>query len=109
MSTPREFYAPFLGLSRGTLGREDCEGLSTHLKNKKTIMEKFSVRHFLAIQQALEAQELGNVYWPSELGNPADGLTEIKSDVAPCLRLLESGARDSGILRPLKGAASCGI
>ena len=42
-----------------------------------------------AIQQALELQELDNVYGIPELGHPADGLTKTASDMAPLLRRLE--------------------
>ena len=85
---------------------EDCESLFTHLKNKKLVAEKFFVRHFLSIRQALEVQELSSVYWIPGLGDPADGLTTTKSDRAPLLRLLKSGVYNPGILRPLKGIAS---
>ena len=63
--------AHFLDLSPGTAGLEVCDSLFTHPKNKKIIADKFSVRHSLAIQQALGAQELGAVYWLPGLENPA--------------------------------------
>ena len=59
----RESYVHFSDISPGMVGLEDCESLLTHLKNKKTITEKFPVRHFLAIQQVVETQELDNAYW----------------------------------------------
>ena len=68
----REFYAHFLGPRPGMAGLEHCESLFTHSKNKKVIVEKFAVRYLVAIQQALETQELGNVYWLPGLGNPAE-------------------------------------
>ena len=67
------------------------------------ITEKFLVRHFLSIQQALEEKELDNAYWAPGNKNPADGLTKLHSEILPLLRLLESGAYNPGILRPLKG------
>ena len=103
MSMLREFYGHFAGMSLGLVGLEDCESLFTHLKNSKMITEKFSVRHFLSIQQALEEQELDNVYWIPGRENPADGLTKLHSEILPLLRLLESGSYNPGILRPLKG------
>ena len=78
--------------ARRLAGLKDCETLFTHLQNKKLIAGKFPVRHFLATQQAIGLEELGNVYWLPGLGNPADGLTKIKSDLAPRLRLLGSGS-----------------
>ena len=76
---------------------EDCESLSARLKTKKLITEKFLVRHFLAVQQAIEIQGLGNVCWIPGRGDPADGLTKLHSEIVPLLRLMESG--------PLNGAA----
>ena len=80
----------------------------SHTSGKKAAAEKFLVRHFLAIQQAVAREELGLVYWLPGLENPADGLTKTKSDAAPLLRLLESGACNPGTLRPLRGVGSRG-
>ena len=60
MSMLREFYGHFAGSNPGLIGLEDCESLFTHLKKSKSIAEKFLVRHFLSIQQALEERELNN-------------------------------------------------
>ena len=103
MAMLREFYGNFSGLRPGLVGLEDCESLFTHLKKSKMVTEKFLARHFLSIQQALEQKELDNVYWIPGKGNPADGLTKLRSEILPLLRLLESGAYNPGILRPLKG------
>ena len=86
------------------VGREDCNSLFTHFKNKKVAADKFLVRHFLAIQQATELRELDNVYCVPGPGNPADGLTKTNSDLAPRLRRLESGSYNPGPLRTLLGA-----
>ena len=102
MSMPREFYGHFAGLFPGLVGLEDCESLFTHLKKCKMIAEKFLVRHFLSNRQAIEEQELGDVYWIPGKENPADGLTKLRSEPAPLLRLLESGSYNPGMLRPLK-------
>ena len=56
MSMLREFYGRFSDLRPGVVGMEDCESLFTHLKKNKLVTEKFLVRHFLAIQQAIELQ-----------------------------------------------------
>ena len=102
MSMLRGFYGHFAGSNPGLIGLEDCESPFAHLKSK-TITEKFLVRHFLPIQQALEAKELNNVSWIPGKGNPADGLAKLRSEILPLLRLLESGAYNPGMLRPLKG------
>ena len=101
MSTLREFYGNFAGSKPGMIGLEDCESLFTHLKKSKSITEKFLVRHFMSIQQALEEHELNNVFWIPGKENPADGLTKMHSEIPPLLRLLESGTYNPGILRPL--------
>ena len=53
-------------------------------------------------------QVLDNVYRIPGLGNPADGLANTQNDIVPLLRLLESGVRNPGILRPFKSIASNG-
>ena len=63
MSILREFYAYSLDLSAAMVGLEACECLFAHLQNKKLVAEKFALRRCLAKQQALETQELKNVYW----------------------------------------------
>ena len=69
----------------------------------KMITGKFLARYSLSIQQALEHKELDNAYWIPGKGNPADGLTKLRSEVLPLLRLLELGPYNPGISRPLKG------
>ena len=61
-----------------------------------------------AIGSAFSGHPTGNVYWLPGSGNPADGSTKTKSDMAPLPRPSESGAYTPGALRPLKGVASCG-
>ena len=56
-------------------GLEDCESLPTRHKRGKLIAENFLARHFLAVQQAIEIQELDNVYGIPGRENPAAGLT----------------------------------
>ena len=100
----RGFFAHFAYLSSGMVGLEDCESLFTHLKKEEMITEKFLARHFLAIQQAIEIQELGNAYWIPGRENPADGSTQLRSAILPLLRLMESGTYYPGYLRPLRWA-----
>ena len=101
----KDFYGPSGGINPGVVGMGDCESLFTHLKTKKMAAEKYLVRHFLSIQQALEEGDLENAYWPPGTENPADGLTKVRSDMVTPLRLLESGGFCPGQLRPLKGVA----
>ena len=103
MALIREFYTPFVGLSPGMVGLEDCESLFSHFRTKKMITEKYLVRHFLSIQQSLENKELDNIYWLPGTGNPADGVTRMKSAMSPMLNLLEFGEFHPGVLRPLLG------
>ena len=77
----REFYAHFVN-SRTSL---------PHLKNKKTIPEKFPIRQFPAIRQSLEDEELDNANRLPGLENPADGRPEVESGMAPLPRLAEAG------------------
>ena len=106
MALIREFYAPFVGLSPGMVGMEDCESLFSHLRNKKMVTEKYLIRHFLSIQQALEDGDLENVYWLPGTENPADGMTKVKSEMLPILSLLEHGEFRPGTLRQLNGVGS---
>ena len=89
MSMLREFYGNIAGSKPGMIGLGDCESLLTHLKESKSITEKFLVRHFISIQQALEEQELNNVFWIPGKGHAADNLTKTHSEILPVLRLLE--------------------
>ena len=102
MSTLREFYGHFAGSNPGLIRLEDCESVLTHLKKGETVTGRFLARHFTSIQQALEEKELNNVFWIPGKENPADGLTKMRSEILPLLRLLESGTYIPGILRPLK-------
>ena len=105
MSLLREFYGPFGGLGPGMMGLEDCESPFNRPKAKKMIAETYLVRHFLRTQHVLVGSELDNVYWAPGTENPADGLTKVRSDMEPLLRLLESGHRNPGSMRPPKGVA----
>ena len=78
--------------------------LPTHLTTREVVAEEYLVRHFPSTPQALGEGELENAHWLPGTGNPAQGLTEVRSDVAPLLRLLESGRFNPGHLRPLKSA-----
>ena len=69
------------------------------------LAEKYWVRHFLSIQQALGEGELDNAYSAPGTEKPADGLTKVRSDTVPLLRLLRPGHFNPGSLRPLEGVA----
>ena len=53
-----------------------------------------------------EDKELDNIYWSPGTGNPADGMTRMKSEMSPMLNLLEFGEFHPGVLRPLLGVGS---
>ena len=99
LSVSRDFSAPFEGLDPRTVGSEDCESLFAHLKTKKLIAEKNLARHFQSNQETLEQGELGNVYWSPGTENPTNGLTKVRSDAVPPLRILESGRLNLGFER----------
>ena len=101
----REVYGHSVDVYPGMAGLEDCESPFAHLKKEKMITEKFSARHFSAIQQAIAIQELDNVNWIPGRANPADGLTELHSETRPLLRFMESGTYNPGFSRPLQGVA----
>ena len=79
MSMRREFHGHSADLYPGMVGLEDCESLFTHLKKKKVVAEKFSVRLLLATQRTIEIHELNNAYWIPGRENKADGLTKLHS------------------------------
>ena len=105
MSFRRDFLGTFEGLNPRMAGLEDGESLFTHLKTKTMRAEQYSARHFLSIQQALGEGESDNVYWAPGTENPAGGLTKVRSDMVPLLRLLQSGHFYPASLRPLRGVA----
>ena len=104
MLLSKDCHGLFEDMTPGVAGLEDCGGLFTHLQTKKMIAEKYPVRHFLRIQQALKEGDLENVCSLPGTENPAGSLTKERGDMVP-LRLLESGAFCPGHLRPLRGLA----
>ena len=105
MSLSGGFYAPFEGVDPGMAGLEDCGGLLTFLKTKRTTAEEYPVRDFLSTQRAVEGGDLDTAFWLPGVETPADGLTKVRSDMVPLLGLLESGRSNPGSWRPLKGVA----
>ena len=87
------------------VGLEDCESLFTHREKKNLVAEDVLTRHSLAKQQAIEIQELGNVYWNPGREKPVGGLTKRKSDLPPLLSLVEFGTCNPGYSRPLQETA----
>ena len=106
MSFMSESYGTSADLSPGVIGLEDYGGHPTRQENKRSAAKEYRVRHHLWIQRSLSATALGDVYWLPGLGNPAVGLAKVNSDMAPLLRLLESGTFCPGTLRPLRGISS---
>ena len=96
----KDCFEAFGGLGPGMAWLEDCEGAFSNLETRKTIVRKYLVRCFLSTHQALGECELDNGFWSRGTKNPADGLTQVRSDMAPLFRLLESGHLNPGALRP---------
>ena len=101
----KDSFGPSVGLGPGMVGLEASESLSARQHTKKMVAEKYSARHFLGIQGAPVESESDNAPWLPETGIPADGLTKVRGDVVPLLKLLESGASNPGSWRPLEGVA----
>ena len=74
-------YSPFVNISPGSAGMEARESLSTHLKKKEMVTERFLFRHFPCSRQVIGEGELEHVFWFPGLESPADGMTRVKSDV----------------------------
>ena len=71
---------------------------------------RFGGRPVASIQLASEAGDLEDAYWLPGAEKPADGLTTVRSDVAPISRLLESGRFRSGlVVAPSKGCGLVGV
>ena len=92
-------------MNPGVVASEYCERLFAHLKTQKMIAEKYLVRNFLIIQQALKEGDFENAFWLPGTENLSDSLAQARRDMVPLLRVLESGAFCPGRLRPLKGVA----
>ena len=105
MSPLRYFYEAIEGLGPGSLGLGYCGSFFTRPKTKRAIIETYPVRHFVSIWLAFEQGELGNVNWYPGAGAPAGALTEVRSDMTPLSRILESGRFHPGSPRHLKGVA----
>ena len=69
------------------------------------VTEKYLARHVLPIQQFIADGESENAYWLTGAGNPADGLTKIKSEMGHISAHMETGRLQPGFLRPLGGLA----
>ena len=108
MALLRELHAPFADLALVLAGLEVCEYLSTHLRRKKTVAEKYLARRIIGIQRALENGELSNVVWFRRPENRAGGRAPAESDMVPLLRLLRSGSFSPGPLRPPRGLTFVG-
>ena len=102
----REFCAPYVDLSLGVVGLEDCGGLSTDCRSKKTLTEEYFAHHFCGIQVASGYGGTDTFYRFLGTGDPADGLTKVCSGMAPFFCMPESDLFSPGMLRPLRGLTS---
>ena len=91
-------------LSPGMVGVEACASLFAHLRKKEAITEKYLAIHFAGIRRASDSGEPGNVPLFQDPQNPAGGLTEVESDMAPLLLMPQFGLYCPGALWPLRGA-----
>ena len=105
MSLMRDFCEPFDSLGPGMASLDACESLFTNPKTERMIAGEYLVRRSMSTQQPLERRELNDAYWRPGAELPADGLTKVRGDMAPLLRILESGGFNPGSLRPGKGVA----
>ena len=92
-------------MNPGVVGLVACESLFSHLEVEEAVAEKYLARLFSNIQEALGGCDFENAYWLPGAENSADGLTRVRSDMVPLLRLLDSGRFCLGRLRALKGVA----
>ena len=98
----RDFFNSSVDLQPRMVGLEGCEGPFAHLENRRAIAGEYLVRHLAPTQQALEP----GAFWLPGPGNPAEGQTRVKIDVAPLLSLLMAGSLFLGSPRSLNGAAT---
>ena len=68
------------------------------------IAEKYLLRHFASTQRGLAESDLDNAFWLPGAERPADGLTEVRSDVVPLLRLHGIRALFTGALATAYGS-----
>ena len=95
----RYSYEPLEGLRQEMIGSVDCGSLLAHLTTKKTLKENMPAGALLRTQQAMQQGELGEIFRPPGIENPADRLTKVRSDMAPPLRPLESGQPQRNTVR----------
>ena len=73
-----KFFAPLKDVYPGVIGLEYSENVLTHLRNEKSVAEKYLAHHFLGFEQALGKNGLDIVYRPPCMENPAGGLAKKK-------------------------------
>ena len=98
----RKFAAPSAGLSPGTAEMGERESLCTYARNKKAIAEEYPAQDILRLQQALDYEQMGNVFSLPGPETPAGGLSKKKSGVEPLLSLPQPGPSRPGARRPLR-------
>ena len=95
-------HAAPVDLAPGVMGMEDCASLVARLRNKKAVTEKYSLLHFAGTQQPPDSHGPDSVYWYPGTGSPAGAPSKVKSDMAPLLRMLQSGSPRPGVPPPSK-------
>ena len=74
----------------------DCGRLLSHLRTGRLGAEKFLARRSGGLLGAVDYEHLGSVAWIPGMENPADGLTEGKSETGPLLTLLGKVGKKKG-------------
>ena len=74
----------------------DCGRLLSHLRTGRLGAEKFLARHPGGLLGAVDYEDLRSVAWIPGMENPADGLTEGKSETGPLLTLLGKVGKKKG-------------
>ena len=105
MNMIRELYTALGHEKLGSYGLIDCGSSLSRLRTGRPGTEKFLIRHFRSISDAMEGGGLGYVAWIPGTENPADGLTKATSDRGPLLQLLETGLYRPGRLEQLRGVS----
>ena len=100
------FCEPFGGLAPGMMGPEGCGSSSARVKTEGVIAEKYLARHFLSTQEALRQGGMATFVWLPGTEKPAGGWAQVRSDMAPFLRISVSGRPSPGSLRALGGLFS---
>ena len=100
----QEMFDPPCVIGPGHVGRVGLRKPFRSPLQQGNPYQNYLARQFLGMHQALEYGELDNIFWLPGTENPAGCPAEVKSSMAPCFRMLQSGSLRPRALRPLEGA-----